>query len=143
VAQKQNIDWSAPSAQAYHTALSAKALDDTSTIATGVLLFTPPGALATGLGYYSLGSSMASGYLQDDLVKTFASETSSFLYETALKEKLGEVLGWRINTGLSLIGVHDGIGSFVSDVSKVITETPSGGDDDSKNNDVSKRESGE
>lgn len=143
LSQKLNIDWNSPEGQAYQNALSAKALDDVSTMATGALLFTPPGALATGLGYLSLGASVGSGYLQDDLLKTTVSETSSLLYETALKEKLGKTLGGRINTGLSLIGLHDGIGSFVSDVSKLVTETPSGSSDSSKSNDVSKRESGE
>jgi hypothetical protein len=135
VAQKQNIDWSAPSAQAYHTALSAKALDDTSTIATGVSLFTPLGILTKGLHYYSLGSSMTSGYLKDDLLNTSVSEASSYLYGKGLEEKFGKGLGGHINSGLSLIGVHESIGGFVSDTYKIISKEPNKNVEESDNGD--------
>ena len=107
VAQKQNIDWSAPSAQAYHTALSAKALDDTSTIATGVLLFTPPGALATGLGLTGTTVGLGASYLDGEFVKGVGKDISSKIFEAAFSDMFGNSIGGKINTAFDLLGVHE------------------------------------
>ena len=78
---------------------------------------------------------MTSGYLKDDFLKASVSEASSYLYGKGLAEKLGDELGGRVNNGLSLIGVHDGIGGFVSDTYKIISEEPNKNVGESDNGD--------
>lgn len=107
LSQKLNIDWNSAEGQAYFNALNVKALNDVSDAATGILLFTPAGGVATGLGFVSTGAGLGASYLDGELFKEVSANASSKIFEAALSDMLGSTLGVKVNTALDLLGVHD------------------------------------
>ncbi|OEF26831.1 hypothetical protein A1QC_15280 [Vibrio rumoiensis 1S-45] len=102
----------------YEKATGAKALSDVSTVASGVILFTPAGPVINGTlnggkvavgiaDYIGLASDIGVTVLNGDIVKSTIKEGGSRLNQVALKELAGDVASRKIDAFIGLSGLYD------------------------------------